>query len=107
MNNKLRARVIELFGSQADFSAAIRIANENLYGGAAGPGKSHALRWEVFLWAQRIPGLQVYLLRRIFPELEKNHIMPSLTEFPREAGEYRDQKRRWEFKNGSMLHLRY
>jgi hypothetical protein len=80
-------------------------ANEILYGGAAGPGKSHALRHEAFDWCLRIPGLQVYLFRRTFPELEKNHIIPSLAEFPRQIGNYKEQKRRWEFRNGSMLHF--
>lgn len=80
-------------------------ANEILFGGAAGPGKSHALRHEGLDWALRIPGLQVYLFRRTFPELEKNHILPSLAEFPESIGKYRDQKHRWEFPNGSMLHF--
>jgi hypothetical protein len=80
-------------------------ANEILYGGAAGPGKSHALRHEGLNWCLEINGLQVYLFRRTFPELEKNHILPSLNEFPQDIGKYRDQKRRWEFFNGSMLHF--
>ncbi len=80
-------------------------ANEILYGGAAGPGKSHALRHEGLTWCMRIPGLHVYLFRRTFPDLEKNHIIPSLEEFPHDIGKYRDQKKRWEFKNGSMLHF--
>lgn len=80
-------------------------ANEILYGGAAGPGKSHALRHEGFTWANRIDGLQVYLFRRTYPELERNHILPSLNEFDRLVAVYRDGKRRWEFKNGSMIHF--
>ncbi|MHC4310902.1 MAG: terminase large subunit domain-containing protein [Planctomycetota bacterium] len=80
-------------------------ANEILYGGAAGPGKSHALRQEALYWATRLDGLQVYLFRRTYPELEKNHILPSLNEFPMGYGKYRDQKRRWEFKNGSIIHM--
>ena len=80
-------------------------ANEILYGGAAGPGKSHALRHEALNWCMRIPGLQVYLFRRTFPELEKNHIIPSLDEFPRHLGKYKEQKKRWEFANRSMLHF--
>ena len=80
-------------------------ANEVLYGGAAGPGKSHALRQEALFWATRIDGLQVYLFRRTYPELEKNHILPSLTEYPLGYAKYRDQKRRWEFPNGSIIHM--
>jgi len=80
-------------------------ANEILYGGSAGPGKSHALRMEALIWCLRIPGLQVYLFRRTMPELEKNHILPSREHFPMGIGRYKEQKRRWEFRNGSMLHF--
>lgn len=80
-------------------------ANEILYGGAAGPGKSHALRHEALDWCLRIPGLQVFLFRRTFPELEHNHIIPSLGQFPRQACTYKEQKRRWEFGSGSNLHF--
>ena len=80
-------------------------ANEILYGGAAGPGKSHALRHEGLRFAVEIEKLQVYLFRRTFPELEKNHILPSWGEFPKDLGNYRNQARRWEFFNGSMLHF--
>ena len=80
-------------------------ANEILYGGAAGPGKSMALRFEALIWCLRIPNLQVYLFRRTFPELEKNHILPSQQQFPAGVGEYKKGDKRWEFKNGSMLHF--
>jgi len=80
-------------------------ANEVLYGGAAGPGKSHALRFEALTWAMRVPNLQIYLFRRTYPELEKNHILPSRFQYPKELGEYKNGDRRWEFKNGSMIHF--
>lgn len=86
-------------------------ANEILYGGAAGPGKSHAIRFEALNWCLKVDNLHVYLFRRTFPELELNHIIPSLEQFPAhpdgsyKIGTYKDQKRRWEFNNGSMLHF--
>ncbi len=80
-------------------------ANEILFGGAAGPGKSHALRFEALLWCLRIPHLQAYLFRRTVPELEKNHVLPSLDQFPRHVGSYNVARRAWEFKNGSRLHF--
>jgi len=80
-------------------------ANEILFGGAAGPGKSRALRAEAFIWCTRIPNLQVYLFRRTYPELEENHIINSWMEFPREACRYNQQHKRWHFHNGSMLHF--
>lgn len=50
------------------------IATEILYGGAAGGGKSHLMRMAAILWCTSIPGLQVYLFRRILDDLVKNHM---------------------------------
>ena len=49
-------------------------ATEILYGGAAGGGKSHLMRAAAIIWCATIPGLQVYLFRRISEDLIKNHI---------------------------------
>jgi hypothetical protein len=49
-------------------------ATEVLYGGAAGGGKSHLMRVAAILWCAAIPGLQVYLFRRIRDDLVKNHM---------------------------------
>lgn len=54
----------------AFLSAAVEI----LYGGAAGGGKSFLLRVAAIVWASSIPGLQVYLFRRISDDLVKNHL---------------------------------
>jgi hypothetical protein len=48
-------------------------ATEILYGGAAGGGKSHLMRAAALAWCASIPGLQVYLFRRIREDLLKNH----------------------------------
>lgn len=49
-------------------------ATEILYGGAAGGGKSHLMRMAAITWCAEIPGLQVYLFRRIRDDLVKNHM---------------------------------
>src|SRR6478736_2895340 len=49
-------------------------ATEILYGGAAGGGKSHLMRVAAIVWCAAIPGLQVYLFRRIYDDLFKNHM---------------------------------
>ena len=49
-------------------------ATEILYGGAAGGGKSYFMRAAAIIWCSLVPGLQVYLFRRIYDDLIKNHI---------------------------------
>jgi hypothetical protein len=49
-------------------------ANEILYGGAAGGGKSFLIRVLFILWCSTIPGFQAYLFRRKYPDLIKNHM---------------------------------
>lgn len=49
-------------------------ATEVLYGGAAGAAKSHLIRVAAIAWCSEIPGLQVYLFRRIREDLIKNHM---------------------------------
>lgn len=87
-------------------------ATEQLYGGAAGGGKSHLMRRAAIAWCRWIPGLQVYLFRREYGDLYQNH-MESAGGFPtmlREAimaGEARIVWSRNEirFSNGSVIHL--
>lgn len=49
-------------------------ATEIMYGGAAGGGKSHLMRVLAITLCASIPGLQVYLFRRIRDDLIKNHM---------------------------------
>lgn len=88
------------------------IASEILYGGAAGGGKSHLMRVAAILWCLAIPGLQVYIFRRKFPDLWKNH-MEGPTAFPSMLAAFIDQgwckinltKNFIEFYNGSKILL--
>lgn len=49
-------------------------ATELLYGGAASGGKSHLSRVMAILWCLEIPGIQIYLFRRLYDDLIKNHL---------------------------------
>lgn len=73
MNQPRQAEIgISLHPRQAD--ALETIATEVLYGGASGGGKSFSMRVAAISWAAEIPGLQVYLFRRISDDLIKNHV---------------------------------
>ena len=80
-------------------------ANEILFGGSAGPGKSYSIRHEALIWAQRVPKLQVYLFRRSYPEVEKSHILPIQMDWGETYGRYNDQKRRYSLPSGSCIHF--
>ena len=49
-------------------------ATEILYGGAAWGGKSYLLRVKAISCAMQYPGVQIYLFRRQFSDLVKNHL---------------------------------
>lgn len=70
----MAAGEIELHLHPKQVEAVTSPATEILFGGAAGPGKSHAMRVAAILWASEIPGLQVYLFRRLHDDLVKNHM---------------------------------
>lgn len=56
------------------WTAFTSLATEILYGGAAGSAKSHLMRVAAIMWALAIPGLQVYIFRRTYDDLIKNHM---------------------------------
>lgn len=92
--------------------ALLSPANEILYGGAAGGGKSYLLRLASILYASWVPGLIVYLFRRTFKELVSNHIYTP-NGYPQMLKPWIDEKKvRWdksnymfEFENGSIIQL--
>lgn len=98
-------QVIELpyrpYAKQTEFHRSR--ADVILFGGAAGPGKSRALREDALELCLRHPNYKATIFRRKHTELEDTHILASQIEFPQELGQYNDQKKRWKFNNGSIL----
>lgn len=87
-------------------------ATEVLYGGAAGGGKSHLMRAASIVWCSEIPGLQVYLFRRVSEDLYKNHMagagsFPELLApwFASGHASYNGSKNFIEFWNGARVWL--
>ena len=93
------------------------LANEILYGGQAGGGKSHALRWDAIDFCISLPGVFAGLFRETLPMLEENHIVFMREElriledfYGRHIGKYNETRKKVEFFNGSVLrfkHLEY
>ena len=57
--------------------AMLSEASEILVGGSAGPGKSYFLRCASIIWALDVPGISIFLFRRLYKELLPNHMYGS------------------------------
>ena len=76
------------------------------YGGARGGGKSWAMRTKFILLALSHRGIQILLLRRTFPELRENHIIP-LQKALHKIATYKESTKEFIFKNSSRIKLGY
>lgn len=81
--------------------------DEVLYGGAAGGGKSQGILIDALLYALRYQGSRQLMLRRTYPELEESLILKSIEFYPTACARYVENKRRWVFKNGSVIRFGY
>lgn len=76
------------------------------YGGARGGGKSWAVRTKAKLLALKHGGIRMLLMRRSYPELRENHILPLVGELMGIAT-YKDSDKSFTFPNRSRLCFGY
>lgn len=84
------------------------------FGGARGGGKSWSIRTKSIGLAYNYPGIKITIIRRTYPELRENHIIPLCeTLHVRDAdpkkrlAKYNDSKKDITFPNGSRIIFRY
>lgn len=82
-------------------------ADEVLFGGAAGDGKSYGQLIDALLYALRYPGSRQLVLRRTLPELEKSLIRAALSLYPRSLYRYNAAQHVGQFKNRSLIDFGY
>ncbi len=82
-------------------------AKQILYGGAAGGGKSHSIRWDAYQFCLENPGLRAYLFRKTRPQLKMNHLDFIREEIPDELAKYAASENCLNFKNDSILYFCY
>ena len=76
------------------------------YGGARAGGKSWVVRFKACLMAMARPGIKQMIVRRSYPELNENHIIP-LRETLAGVARYNDKEKSLFFSNGSRIKFSY
>ena len=82
-------------------------ADETLYGGAAGGGKSYGQLIDALLYALKYAGSRQLMLRNSFPELNRSLILVSVTLFPVGVCSYNQSTHVWKLKNKSIVEFGY
>lgn len=82
-------------------------ADEVLYGGAAGGGKSYCQVMDATIKAIKYPGIAQVILRTTMGELERSVIRTAFKIIPKELYSYNGQKHTMLFKNGSVIDFGY
>lgn len=99
---------LEVSPKQREFLRADgNVADEVLFGGAAGGGKSYGQIVDAMLYALKYPKSKQLILRRTFPDLERSIIVLSLQIIPQNLARYNASKHRWRFVNGSVIEMGY
>ena len=76
------------------------------YGGARSGGKSWAVRVNACLLALYYPGIRILIMRRTFPELVQNHVLP-LRKMLTGVAQWKEKGKCFEFINSSLILVGY
>lgn len=82
-------------------------ADEVLFGGAAGGGKSYAQLIDALIYALKYPKSKQLILRRTFPDLERSLVQVHLSFYPLSKYKYNSSNHRGTFFNGSTIEFGY
>lgn len=77
------------------------------YGGARGGGKSWFIRTKAKLLAMKHKGIRMLIVRRTYPELEKNHISQLKSELVPTFAKYNKSEKKLTFITGSVIEFMY
>ncbi len=82
-------------------------ADEVLFGGAAGGGKSYGQIVDALIYRVKYPGSKQLILRRTYPELDKSIIRRTLALYPKSIYKYSPSSHTGTFTNGSIIDFGY
>lgn len=82
-------------------------ANEVLYGGAAGGGKTKALIMDALMRCLRNPGTTAAIFRRTYQELEDTDIKEAMSSYPKQLAKYNAGRHEFALINGSKILFRH
>ena len=82
-------------------------ANEILYGGAAGGGKTKALIMDALFRCLRSPNTTAAIFRRTYQELEDTDVKEAMASYPEAIAKYNAGRHEFKLVNGSKILFRH
>jgi len=83
------------------------VADEILYGGAAGGGKTKAIIMDALFRCLKHPGTTAAVFRRTYRELDDTDIKEATASYPKQLVTYSQARREFTLMNGSKILFRH